>query len=121
MPKTEKIKIKRAYDEPAETDGYRILVDRIWPRGISKAESKIDEWLKDIAPSKKLRTWFAHDPDKWEEFKKLYFEELNTNTDLVEKLIAEIKRHPVTLLYAAKDENCNNAVALKEYLEKQRK
>jgi uncharacterized protein YeaO (DUF488 family) len=84
--KTRKIKLKRAYDKPAESDGYRILVDRIWPRGVSKEDLGIDVWLKEIAPSTSLRKWFGHDPEKWNEFKKRYFEELKQNKDLTDKI-----------------------------------
>ncbi|BFI73149.1 uroporphyrin-III methyltransferase [Nanoarchaeota archaeon] len=109
------IKIKRVYDPIENDDGIRILVDRIWPRGIKK--DKIYIWLKDIAPSNELRKWFNHDPNKWEEFKRRYFEELDKNSEL-NKLIEIIKNNKnVTLLYSAKSPY-NNAVALKEYLEK---
>ncbi len=113
--KTQTIKLKRAYDAPASSDGYRILVDRIWPRGVSKEELKIDDWLKDAAPSTSLRKWFNHEPEKWNEFKKRYFEELEQNTDLADRIM---KHHTVTLVYAAKDQEHNNAVVLKEYIEK---
>lgn len=112
------ITIKRAYEAASESDGFRILVDRVWPRGVSKTDAKIDAWLKDIAPSSSLRKWFGHDPEKWGEFKTRYFEELDGNAETV----ATIRRHldenrKVTLVYAAKDETHNNAVALKAYLE----
>jgi uncharacterized protein YeaO (DUF488 family) len=117
--KTRKIKLKRAYDKPAESDGYRILVDRIWPRGVSKEDLGIDVWLKEIAPSTSLRKWFGHDPEKWNEFKKRYFEELKQNKDLTDKIEEKMKHHIVTLVYSAKDQEHNNAIALKEYIETQ--
>jgi uncharacterized protein YeaO (DUF488 family) len=114
------IKIKRAYDDPAETDGERILVDRIWPRGISKKSAKIDLWMKEVAPSTALRKWFGHDTDKWEEFQKRYRKELDAN----ERAVAELKEHlgkkTVTLVYGAKDTEHNQAVVLKDYLESHR-
>ena len=111
------IAVKRAYDEPKPGDGYRILVDRIWPRGVSKENVKIDEWLKDIAPSSVLRRWFVHDPKKWGEFKKRYFHELDGHKELTDAIRKRAKRGRVTLVYSARDEQYNNAVVLKEYLE----
>jgi uncharacterized protein YeaO (DUF488 family) len=111
------VKLKRAYDEPSRNDGYRILVDRVWPRGVSKDEAKIDEWLKDIAPTKDLRKWFNHDPEKWPEFKKRYFRHLEERSEAVDEVKQRAAEKTVTLVYAAKDEEHNNAVALKEYLE----
>jgi uncharacterized protein YeaO (DUF488 family) len=115
------IKLKRAYDKPSAEDGYRILVDRIWPRGVSKQDVKVEQWLKDIAPSKELRKWFKHDPEKWSEFKKRYFNELKSKSKAVEELMQIAKEQAVTLVYAAKDKEYNNAVALKEYIENQNK
>jgi uncharacterized protein YeaO (DUF488 family) len=109
-------KIKRIYDSPDKDDGFRILVDRLWPRGVSKDKAKINLWLKDIAPSESLRKWFAHDPAKWAEFKQKYFHELG-NTKAVIDGIKKKAKSGVTLLYAAKDEQHNNAQALKEYIE----
>lgn len=111
------IKIKRVYDEPEESDGFRILVDRLWPRGLSKEKVKVDLWLKEIAPSDALRKWFAHEPEKWEEFKRRYFEELKDKKGLIDVII-EKARSKVTLLYGAKEEKYNNAAALKEYIER---
>ncbi|HZW49158.1 MAG TPA: DUF488 family protein [Bacillota bacterium] len=111
------IKLKRAYDFYEESDGYRILVDRLWPRETSKAKGKIDEWIKEIAPSDLLRKWYSHDESKWLEFKRLYFEELQTNEILVRSIIEKQAGHTVTFVYAAKDETHNNAVALKEFIE----
>ncbi len=110
------IKIKRIYNAPARDDNFRILVDRLWPRGISKDKAKIDLWLKDIAPSDSLRKWFDHDPAKWAVFKRKYFKELDNKKDLI-KEITKRAEGGVTLLYAAKDEQHNNAQALKEYME----
>lgn len=110
-------KIKRIYDPPTEDDGFRILVDRLWPRGLSKKKARVDLWLKDIAPSPELRKGFCHDPQKWTEFKKKYFRELIDKKELIHLIIKEGEKQNVTLLYGAKDEEFNNAVALKEYIE----
>jgi uncharacterized protein YeaO (DUF488 family) len=112
------IDLKRAYDPPAESDGRRILVDRIWPRGIAKADLRIDAWLKDLAPSNSLRTWFGHDPKKWGEFKKRYADEIAQHEDTLEQLVTMAKAGHVTLVFGAKDTEHNNAVALKEELER---
>lgn len=111
------IQIKRVYDEITESDGSRILVDRLWPRGLSKDKAKIELWLKDIAPSDDLRKWFGHDPEKWVEFKHRYYEELNDKKELIDMIIEKSQSVAVTLLYGAKDEKYNNAVALKEFIE----
>ena len=115
------ITIKRVYDKIDRGDGVRILVDRLWPRGLSKEKAKIDVWLKDIAPSDQLRRWFSHKPEKWIEFKKRYFLELNAHGDSLKQIITQAKKVRVTLLYGAKEERFNNAAALKEYLEHERK
>ena len=110
------IKVKRIYEPYLETDGYRVLVDRLWPRGIKKEEARIDKWLKDISPSTQLRKWFDHDPAKWQQFLMKYHGELN-NTDILNELRTEMHKHKtITLLYAAKDEEHNNAVALLKFL-----
>ncbi len=114
----EMIKIKRIYDSLAAEDGIRILVDRLWPRGLSKNDAKIDLWVKEIAPSQELRKWFAHDPKKWVEFKNKYFKELDFKKERIDLIIKKTKKKNVTFLYAAKDEKFNNAAALKEYVEK---
>lgn len=111
------VKTKRAYDPPSRGDGKRVLVDRLWPRGIRKEAVKIDEWLKDIAPSNELRKWFSHDPAKWSEFRKRYIAELKEKRELVGKVRAEAKKGTVTLLFAAKDAERNNAAVLKELIE----
>jgi uncharacterized protein YeaO (DUF488 family) len=113
-------KIKRIYELPDPSDGHRILIDRLWPRGISKDSAKIDEWIKEVAPSAELRKWFHHDPAKWSEFKIRYAKELRGKEDLLEKLRTDAGKETVTLLYSAKDEEHNQAVALKEFLEKRR-
>lgn len=111
------IKIKRAYDKQEPGDGVRYLVDRLWPRGVKKAELKIDGWLKDVAPSPELRKWFAHDPQKWPEFRRRYLAELDRKPDAWAPILEAARRGAVTLLYSAHDPEHNNAVALKEYIE----
>ncbi len=113
----EPLKIKRVYEEPEESDGTRILVDRLWPRGVSKEKARIDLWLREIAPSPELRRSFCHDPAKWETFKQEYHRELEQKKELLEIIQAHRSRGPVTLLYAAKEAQYNNAVALKHFLE----
>jgi len=115
------IKIKRIYDTPAEDDGFRILVDRLWPRGLTKEKAKVDLWLKEIAPSDQLRKWYAHDPKKWVEFRKRYFNDLHAKRELVNQIVQKTKEGDVTLLYSSKEEKINNAVALKEYIAKKKK
>jgi uncharacterized protein YeaO (DUF488 family) len=113
------IRIKRVYEEATSGDGFRILVDRLWPRGLSKDKAKIDSWLKDIAPSDDLRKWFAHDPRKWADFKTKYENELKGRQELLHKIQqAEKEKGTVTILYAAKDERHNNAVVLRVVLSK---
>lgn len=115
------VKLKRAYDEAAKNDGKRILVDRVWPRGVSKEDANLYEWLKEVGPSKDLRQWFDHDPDKFEEFKKKYHKELQDGEQKssYDKLKAIQKENKtITLVYAAKDEENNQAQVLKEMLEK---
>lgn len=110
------IKIKRIYEAPSKDDGFRVLVDRLWPRGVSKEKAKINLWLKDIAPSDNLRKWFGHKEERWKEFKKRYLKELEYKKELVEQLKTMDKKGIATLLYAAKDEARNNAVVLKNLL-----
>lgn len=121
MSSFKNLKIKRVYDSFDESDGFRILVDRLWPRGLSKDKARIDLWLKDIAPSNELRKWFGHEQGKWVEFKSRYFVELNKKRELVELIAGKMQKGIVTLVYGAKDERFNNAVALKAYIEKVRK
>jgi uncharacterized protein YeaO (DUF488 family) len=110
------IRLKRAYAPPESDDGFRVLVDRLWPRGVSKNTARIDLWLKEIAPSAALRRWFGHDPAKWREFRARYFRELQKNGAAVEQLMAHVRHGTVTLVYGAKDQAHNDAVALKEFL-----
>lgn len=109
------IVLKRIYDEPEASDKYRILVDRIWPRGVSKNTAQLDQWMKELAPSTELRKWFGHDPKKWSEFRRKYKNELKDNAEL-KKLGKLAKKGKVTLVYAAMDEVHNNAVVLKEII-----
>lgn len=112
------IKLKRAYENPAKDDGERILVERLWPRGLTKLRAKIDLWLKDVAPSTELRRWFGHDPDKWDEFRRRYQKELKDNNDLIKLLKRKAKAGTITLIYAARDEEHNGALVLKRFLQK---
>jgi uncharacterized protein YeaO (DUF488 family) len=110
------VAIKRVYEPPAETDGQRVLVDRLWPRGIAKEKAGLSLWLKEIAPSTELRKWFDHDPAKWAEFQKRFRAELNDNGEAVAELRNLVAKGKVTLLYSAHDEEHNNAVVLAAYL-----
>lgn len=112
------IRIKRVYDPPGSQDGYRILIDRLWPRGLSKDKAQIDEWRKELAPSDRLRKWFNHEPEKWDEFRRRYHEELRPKITEVKELTQKQRPKTITLLYGARDEEHNNAVALKELLER---
>lgn len=110
------IKIKRIYEPFAKTDGFRVLIDRLWPRGMKKEDAHIDIWMKDIAPSTELRKWFDHDPDKWDEFRMKYHHELKTS-DALKEIHAIIGQHTtITLLFAAKEEQYNHAIVLQEFL-----
>lgn len=111
------LKIKRVYKKPSASDGFRVLVDRLWPRGIKKEKAEIDLWLKDIAPSNELRKWFGHKPENWDEFKRKYFEELKSNANIPGELNKIISKDIVTFVYSAKEERFNNAAALKEFVE----
>jgi len=115
MPRP-KIQLKRAYALPASDDGVRVLVDRLWPRGLSKSAAAVDHWLKELAPSTELRRWFAHDPARWEEFRRRYKAELAQATDRLDELRVLARGRRVTLLFAAKDEAHNNAVVLRDIL-----
>lgn len=115
-----KIKIKRVYEQIEKDDGTRILVDRLWPRGLSKKKANIDLWLKEIAPSTELRVWFGHDAAKWKRFRGRYETELRNNKDLIEGLVDKVKGGPITLVYAARDEKHNEALVLKQFLERRR-
>lgn len=114
------IKVKRVLEPPAPEDGKRFLVDRLWPRGLKKEAVVRDGWLKEVAPSSALRKWFRHDLSKWEEFRRRYFEELKKKPESWQPLLEAARRGEVTLLFAAKDEHHNNAVALKEFLEEKK-
>lgn len=118
MSALKKIRIKRAYEEVTDGDGLRVLVDRLWPRGIKKEVAGIDEWIKTLAPTKELRQWFGHDPDKWQEFRTRYMQELDARKDAVEDVLALCRKQAVTLVFSARDTAHNNAVVLKEYLER---
>ncbi len=110
------INVKRAYDKAAKSDGFRILVDRLWPRGLKKESAKIDLWLKEIAPSTKLRQWFNHDPQKWQEFQKRYAIELKSKGELIDLILKHVKQHNVTLIFGSKEIEHNNAIALQKLL-----
>lgn len=113
------IRLKRAYEAPSRRDGLRILVERLWPRGVSKEQAAIDLWLKDVAPSTQSRKWYSHDPERWEEFRKRYRSELEKLGDLLLVLKHRATEGTLTFIYAAHDEERNSAVVLKEFLEKQ--
>lgn len=112
------ISIKRAYEKPAKDDGLRVLVDRLWPRGLNKNKAKIDYWAKQVTPSTQLRKWFSHDPEKWNEFKSCYFKELTGHPEEVNFLIKKAAEGKLTLVFGSKEEKFNNAIALVEYLKK---
>jgi uncharacterized protein YeaO (DUF488 family) len=109
--------LKRAYEKASPEDGTRFLVERLWPRGVKKADLRLDAWLKDVAPSDDLRRWFAHDPKKWPEFRRRYFAELDRNPEVWERIRGAAHHGHVTLVYSAHDTEHNNAVALREYLQ----
>jgi uncharacterized protein YeaO (DUF488 family) len=111
------IRLKRAYEEPSADDGLRVLVERLWPRGLSKERAAIDLWVKDLAPSPELRRWYSHDVTKWKEFKKRYRAELRANKDAIAELKQEFRNAAVTFVYAARDSEHNSALVLKDYLE----
>jgi len=115
------IKLKRAYDKPSTKDGERILVERLWPRGMTKQAARVDLWLKDIAPSADLRKWFAHDTAKWDEFCEHYRSELKAKTELIDLLKKKSKASTITFVYAARDTERNSALLLKEFIEKRRR
>jgi uncharacterized protein YeaO (DUF488 family) len=112
-----RIVIKRVYDAPAKADGFRVLVDRVWPRGVGKEKAAVDLWMKEIAPSTGLRKWFGHRPERWDEFRKRYREELKGKGDLLDELRAHAAKSRLTLVYSAKDEAHNQAVVIREVLE----
>jgi uncharacterized protein YeaO (DUF488 family) len=110
------IALKRAYDPVSHSDGTRLLVERLWPRGVSKAKLRIDSWLKDVGPSTDLRKWFSHDPNKWVEFRRRYFRELGSRREAWQPILSAARRGTVTLVYSSHDTEHNNAVALQEFL-----
>jgi uncharacterized protein YeaO (DUF488 family) len=110
------IKLKRVYDDPSPTDGFRVLVERLWPRGLTKKRAAVDLWLKGVAPSPQLRKWFGHDPARWNQFQKRYLEELRERNEAIELLKQKEKDSTVTLVYAARDKDHNAALALNRFL-----
>jgi uncharacterized protein YeaO (DUF488 family) len=112
------LRLKRAYEPASRADGMRLLVERLWPRGVSKAESHLDGWLKDVAPSTKLRRWFSHDVEKWPKFRARYFRELDANPGAWRAILSAARLGSVTLVYSSRDKEHNNAVALKDYLQR---
>jgi uncharacterized protein YeaO (DUF488 family) len=110
------VKVKRAYDLPAASDGKRILIDRLWPRGVKKTHAAIDEWMKEVAPSTALRKWFGHDPARWPEFRRRYLKELHRHPEQLDRLHALVRQGRVTLVFSARDEAHNDAVVLRELL-----
>ena len=111
------ITLKRVYDPVSPTDGRRILVERLWPRGVSKAKLRVDAWLKEVGPSTELRKWFSHDPDKWNEFRRRYFRELDSRREAWQPIVSAARHGRVTLVYSSHDKEHNNAVALQQYLQ----
>lgn len=112
------IKLKRVYEKADKEDGFRILVDRLWPRGLTKQRAAVDLWLKEIAPSTELRKWFGHDPEKWKEFRRRFRAEIKNHSDEVELIKSKARQDTVTLLYGARDQEHNEAVVLQQFLEK---
>ncbi len=112
------IRLKRAYDPPEKSDGHRVLVERLWPRGVKKSDLPLDGWLKDVAPSTELRKWFSHDPAKWPQFQQRYFAELDSMPEAYAHILAAARHGTVTLIYSSHDTEHNNAAALKEYLDR---
>ena len=110
------VKLKRAYEPAAAGDGTRILIDRLWPRGVSKSRIALDQWMKDIAPSSELRKWFGHDPARWAEFRSRYVKELRANAELFSQLRTLARERPITLVYSAHDEVHNDAVVLRDLI-----
>ena len=115
------ITLKRAYDSASRTDGKRFLVERLWPRGVSKAELRVDAWLKEVGPTTELRRWFSHDPGKWSEFRRRYFRQLDSRPEAWRPIASAARRGRVTLVYSSHDTEHNNAVALQQYLQAKRR
>ena len=114
--RSENVKLKRAYEPPARSDGKRVLIDRLWPRGLKKTDTKIDEWMKGIAPSTELRKWFGHDPARWPEFRRRYEAEVQQHSEQLDRLRTLAREGPLTLVFSARDEEHNDAVVLKELI-----
>ena len=114
--RADNVRLKRAYEPPARDDGTRILIDRLWPRGVKKDDAALDQWAKDLAPSTALRKWFGHDPERWQEFRIRYAEEVRQHGDQLRQLLALARTRPITLVYSAHDEVHNDAVALRDFL-----
>ena len=112
------ITIKRVYEKPAKSDGFRILVERLWPRGLTKEKARVDLWLKEVGPSPELRKWYSHDVEKWTEFKRRYTKELKDKTDLLDEIKTHAKKGKVTFIYAAHDEEHNSALVLRDFLKR---
>ena len=110
------VKLKRAYDPPTVSDGKRILIDRLWPRGVRKSDAAIHEWMKDIAPTTALRKWFGHDPARWQEFRRRYLSELQQHPDKIDRLRTLARQGPITLVFSAHDEAHNDAIVLRDLL-----
>ncbi len=119
LKKSLQIRVKRVYDAPDREDGKRYLVDRVWPRGLSKDSARLDGWFREIAPSGALRRWFGHEAARWQEFQRRYFAELDNKAEVWRELLAKAHEGPITLLYGARDTEHNNAVALRLYLQRQ--
>jgi uncharacterized protein YeaO (DUF488 family) len=115
-----RIWLRRAYEAPTRNDGHRVLVDRIWPRGVSKADARIDDWARELAPSDDLRRWFDHDAERWDEFQRRYHAELQDREQALDQLARRVDEGRVTLVYGARDEHHNNAVVLRDVLEQRR-
>ena len=113
-----RIRTKRIYEPAAPDDRFRVLADRLWPRGLSKELAKIDLWVRELAPSTELRKWFQHDPERWDEFRRRYFAELDAKPELVGEILEQVRWEPITLVFSSQEPRYNNAVALKEYLER---
>ena len=111
------IAVKRVYEAPASSDGCRILVDRLWPRGLSKQKARVDLWAREAAPSNELRRWYGHEPEKWEDFKERYFNELRTRPETIEPILERVHAGPTTFVFSSRELRLNNAVALREFVE----
>ncbi len=110
--------VKRVYQPPSPRDGFRVLVDRLWPRGLKKEDARVDLWARELAPSTRLRQWYQHDPEKWPEFRRRYFAEIDAHPEAVQELVARARRGKVTLVFGSREEKLNNAAAMREYLER---